>query len=157
MSIKSFSQGNCIFLFHINCLLEVIILCFIQAQPTEASKAEPTRFFSLKYISLLLLIVQNTTVVLLMRYSRTMSGPRYLTSTAVVIAEIMKFVTCFFLVLHGNQWALLDTLRLLRYEIIEKYTETLKVSIPSFLYTLQNNLIYISLNYLDAATFQVSD
>ena len=85
-----------------------------------------------------------------------MVGPRYLTSTAVVITEIMKFVTCFFLVLHGNGWVLYDTLKQLKYEIVDKYRETLMVSIPSFLYTLQNNLIYISLNYLDAATFSVS-
>ena len=110
----------------------------------------------LKYTSLLLLVIQNTVVVLLLRYSRTMEGPRYLTSTAVVITEIMKFVACFFLVLHGNGWKLMSTLRLLKYEIIEKYDETLKVSIPSFLYTVQNNLIYVALSNLDAATFQVS-
>ena len=109
----------------------------------------------LKYTSLFLLFVQNTVVVLLLRYSRTMEGARYLTSTAVVVTEIMKFVACFFLVLHGNHWRLMQTLRLLKYEIIEKYDETLKVSIPSFLYTVQNNLIYVALSNLDAATFQV--
>ncbi len=84
-----------------------------------------------------------------------MEGPRYLTSTAVVITEIMKFIACFFLVLIGNRWRLMQTLRLLKYEIIEKYDETLKVSIPSFLYTVQNNLIYVALSNLDAATYQV--
>ena len=85
-----------------------------------------------------------------------MEGPRYLSSTAVVLAEIMKFTTCFFLVLHGNSWKFLETLKLLKHEIIDKYKETLKVSVPSFLYTIQNNLLYVALSNLDAATFQVS-
>ncbi len=110
----------------------------------------------LKYTSLILLVIQNTFVVLLLRYSRTMDSTRYLTSTAVVITEIQKFIACFFLVLHGQGWKLMPTLKLLKYEIIEKYHETLKVSIPSFLYTVQNNLIYVALSNLDAATFQVS-
>lgn len=102
-----------------------------------------------------MLVIQNTVVVLLLRYSRTVEGDKYLTSTAVVITEIQKFIACFFLVLHGNGWKLSSTIRLLKYEIIDKYDETLKVSIPSFLYTIQNNLIYVALSNLDAATFQV--
>ena len=111
---------------------------------------------NLKYISLLVLVVQNTSMVLVMRYSRTMEGPRYLSSTAVVLCETTKFLTCFFLVLNGNGWQLGETLRELKMEIIDKYMETLKVCIPSFLYTVQNNLLYLALTNLDAATFQVS-
>ncbi|XP_003383398.1 PREDICTED: UDP-N-acetylglucosamine transporter-like [Amphimedon queenslandica] len=111
---------------------------------------------NLKYLSLIVLVVQNTSMVLVMRYSRTMEGPRYLSSTAVVLSEITKFVTCFFLVLNGNGWQIGITLRELKTEIIDKYIETLKVCIPSFLYTVQNNLLYVALSNLDAATFQVT-
>lgn len=111
---------------------------------------------NLKYLSLIVLVLQNTSMVLVIRYSRTMEGPRYLSSTAVALAEITKFVTCFFLVLNGNHWQLGMTLRELKVEIIDKYVETLKVCVPSFLYTVQNNLLYLALSNLDAATYQVS-
>jgi UDP-sugar transporter A1/2/3 len=37
----------------------------------------------LKYISLATLVIQNSALVLVMRYSRTLTGPSYLPATAV--------------------------------------------------------------------------
>lgn len=51
----------------------------------------------IKYFSLILLILQTTGLVLFMRYSRTVStgdSARYLSSTAVVCAEVLKLITC---------------------------------------------------------------
>ena len=50
----------------------------------------------IKYLSLVLLILQTTGVVLVMRYSRTSSDSkdRYLSSTAVVVSEVMKIMAC---------------------------------------------------------------
>jgi len=47
-----------------------------------------------KYFVLVLLVVQNTCLVLLMRYSRTRPGTMYLGSTAVCCDEAMKLITC---------------------------------------------------------------
>lgn len=44
---------------------------------------------------------------------------------------------------------------ILRQEILNKPVETLKLAIPSGIYTLQNNLLYVALSNLDAATYQV--
>uniref|UniRef100_A0A915AQP3 UDP-N-acetylglucosamine transporter n=1 Tax=Parascaris univalens TaxID=6257 RepID=A0A915AQP3_PARUN len=46
---------------------------------------------NLKWVSLLVLIAQTTALVLILRYSRTQKtdGPRYLSSTAVVTAEVI--------------------------------------------------------------------
>ena len=54
----------------------------------------------LKYLSLGVLVFQTTSLVLTMRYSRTLQaeGPRYLASSAVVVAEVMKILTCVMLV-----------------------------------------------------------
>ena len=51
-------------------------------------------FCQAKYLVLILLVVQNTCLVLLMRYSRTRPGTMYLGSTAVCCDEAMKLVTC---------------------------------------------------------------
>lgn len=109
-----------------------------------------------KYVSLVVLVVQNTALVLTMRYSRTVEGPLYLASTAVVMTELLKFVICVSILLYDNQFDLIATLELLYSEIIGKYKETINLSVPSVLYTVQNNLLYIALSYLNAATFQVS-
>jgi solute carrier family 35 (UDP-sugar transporter), member A1/2/3 len=47
-----------------------------------------------KYFVLVLLVLQNTCLVLLMRYSRTRPGTMYLGSTAVCCDEAMKLITC---------------------------------------------------------------
>jgi len=55
---------------------------------------------NLKYLSLGILVFQTTSLVLTMRYSRTLKeeGPRYLSSTAVVLAELLKILSCVLLV-----------------------------------------------------------
>ena len=110
-----------------------------------------------KYISLLVLVIQNTALVLTMRYSRTVtSGPLYLASTAVVLTELLKFIICVSMIFRSNDFDPTRTISMLKAEIIDKKGETLRLSVPSVLYTIQNNLLYIALSHLNAATFQVS-
>ncbi len=110
-----------------------------------------------KYVSLLVLVIQNTALVLTMRYSRTVtSGPLYLASTAVVLTELVKFIICASMIFRSNDFDPARTLAMLKTEIVDKKAETLRLSVPSVLYTIQNNLLYIALSHLNAATFQVS-
>lgn len=45
---------------------------------------------------------------------------------------------------------------LLKEEIVNKPVETMKLAVPAGIYTLQNNLLYVALSNLDAATYQVT-
>lgn len=70
------------------------------------------------------------------------------------MAEVVKFLTCLILVFveEGNFLKFFNSLKL---TIIKQPIDTLKVSVPSLLYIIQNNLLYISASNLDAATYQV--
>nr|XP_029136325.1 UDP-N-acetylglucosamine transporter-like isoform X3 [Labrus bergylta] len=112
----------------------------------------------LKYVSLGVLVLQTTSLVLTMRYSRTLNedGPRYLASSAVVSAEVLKIFTCTLLVFMENNFSCRAMNQLLKEEIVYKRSQTLKLAIPAGIYTLQNNLLYVALSNLDAATYQVT-
>ncbi|CAJ0601375.1 unnamed protein product [Cylicocyclus nassatus] len=113
---------------------------------------------NLKYVSLVVLIAQTTALVLILRYSRTQKheGPRYLSSTAVVLAEIVKMVTCVVVLLHNHGWRLSSFQSELHTEVVVKRRDTLKVAVPAILYVIQNNLLFLALSKLDAATYQVT-
>ncbi|XP_020632747.1 UDP-N-acetylglucosamine transporter-like [Orbicella faveolata] len=94
-----------------------------------------------------------------MRYSRTThkeGDPMYIASTAVVFAEIFKILACVLITFHRSQYRWSVFVRSLREEIFDKPWETLKLAVPSGLYTVQNNLLYVALSNLDAATYQVT-
>ncbi|KAL1925472.1 uncharacterized protein VTP21DRAFT_355 [Calcarisporiella thermophila] len=109
----------------------------------------------LKYISLVTLILQNSMLALILRYSRTIDGPAYYTTTAVLMNEIIKLTIC--LVASAR----LQIKEKGRFSASELYSEVFgpdawKLMIPAALYTVQNNLQYLAADLLDAATFQVT-
>ncbi|KAF8950560.1 hypothetical protein BGZ46_004449, partial [Entomortierella lignicola] len=113
---------------------------------------------SMKHLSLLVLLLQNSTLVLMMRYSRVNvdpDQPMYLASTAVFFAEIIKLLGCLIVITY-NQKSIIRTVQIVRKDIIDQPQEILKMLVPSGLYALQNNLLYIALSNLEAATFQVT-
>lgn len=106
----------------------------------------------IKYGSLLLLVGQMVGLVMLMRYSRThTNGELYLASTAVCMMEVMKFFLCISVVFHQTG----DIFGELYKHVWASPNEMVKLCVPSFLYTIQNNLLYLALTNLDAATYQI--
>jgi len=117
----------------------------------SSKKAGPPKVcgvIEVKYLVCLLLVFQNTGAVLLMRYTRSMPGQNeFSTQTAVIMQEAVKAVACSALLFkdHGtvsSAW--------------EKPGEALKTSVPALLYLVQNNLQYVAVTYLDAATYTVT-
>lgn len=110
---------------------------------------------NLKYISLVLLTLQNALLILVMRYVRTRAGDMFLSTSAVVMSEMLKFVACLFIIFieEGSftRWK-----NHLHENIVLQPMDCLKISVPSIIYTLQNNLLYLAVSNLEAATFQVT-
>jgi solute carrier family 35 (UDP-sugar transporter), member A1/2/3 len=90
-----------------------------------------------------------------MKVSRTSSGPLYVASTAVVMMEIIKIVSCL-LLLRIEKSSTSRFLNSLYLEIYKEPLETMKMLVPAALYAVQNNLLYAALSNLDATTFQVT-
>ncbi|CAG8484555.1 22911_t:CDS:2 [Dentiscutata erythropus] len=111
-----------------------------------------------KQLSLIILVIQNASLALMMRYSRIRQIPgenMYIASTAVYLAEVVKIIACLGVLLFqkksfGRFWYVVQK------EIIGQPKETFILFIPSALYALQNNLLYVALSNLEAATFQVT-
>eukprot|EP01116_Phalansterium_solitarium_P022995 TRINITY_DN783_c0_g1_i2.p1 TRINITY_DN783_c0_g1~~TRINITY_DN783_c0_g1_i2.p1 ORF type:complete len:345 (-),score=118.94 TRINITY_DN783_c0_g1_i2:375-1409(-) len=105
----------------------------------------------IKYFSLVCLVVQNSALVLLMKLSRTNVTIPYLATSAVVMGEILKLLCCVVLTLIGG-----DGVSGLLQKTFGQPVELLKMGFISLLYVIQNNLLFVAVSNLDAATFQVS-
>ncbi|KAM9342478.1 UDP-galactose translocator [Pholidichthys leucotaenia] len=110
----------------------------------------------LKYISLAVLVVQNASLILSIRYVRTLPGEHFFATSAVVMAEVLKVLTCLFIILLQKRFSVKETVLLLFDAILVQYKDTLKLAVPALIYTLQNNLQYVAISNLPAATFQVT-
>lgn len=111
---------------------------------------------NMKYISLVCLILQNATLILTMRYARTRSGDQFFATVAVVSSECLKVLCCFIITLIEYKGNILRWLQFLNQSIIQQPLDTMKLAVPSFIYMIQNNLLYVAVSNLPAATFQVS-
>ncbi|KAI8083794.1 nucleotide-sugar transporter-domain-containing protein [Thamnidium elegans] len=116
---------------------------------------------NIKHISLITLVVQNSALILMMRYTRSSvpADKLYLASTAVLMSELLKTVVCLFVVyslLPNSKKSIPNFSSFLYRELIINWKETIKLGLPAILYLIQNNLQYIAATNLDAATFQVT-
>lgn len=93
------------------------------------------------------------------RVKPVVDGTRYLASTAVLMAEIIKFVVS----IVGEFYALRQSRpsapshQLFTPLFASVFSrDSLKLAIPAILYTFQTSLLYVATSNLEAATFQVT-
>lgn len=79
----------------------------------------------------------------------------FFSSTAVILAEFAKFLTCLFVVFVETGSPRAFCAHLHRY-VFSQPLDNLKITVPSLIYVIQNNLLYVAMSNLDAATFQVT-
>lgn len=109
----------------------------------------------LKYLSLITLTIQNAALSLTMRAARTQTN-QFSAPVAVTISEVLKLVTCIILIWYEQQFSLRRAFESFKSQVIDNYMDTLKVAVPSFVYYVQNNLLYVGSTHLDAATGSVT-
>lgn len=71
------------------------------------------------------------------------------------MGEIVKLITCLVLVFYEEGKDAQRFVDALHRTIIKNPVDTIKICIPSLIYVIQNNLLYVSASNLDAATNQV--
>lgn len=74
---------------------------------------------------------------------------------AVLMSEFVKLISCLWLVYHEEGNSLMKLKEAINIQIIKQPLDTLKVCVPSMVYVVQNNLLYVAASHLDAATYQV--
>lgn len=116
-------------------------------------------FVAYKHVALFLLVAQTVGAILVMRVSRTVLVSRdrpYLSTTAVVMAELVKAFGSLVLVIWDNEWDVKGSLRNLYTQFFSRPLDTLLVGVPALLYTIQNNLLFIALSNMSGALYQVT-
>ena len=125
----------------------------------RTSSQLPTLFgFKIRDLVLFSLVLQTTSIVLLMRYSRTRhvagGGPAYSATAAVLMAEVLKLPVCLFMT-GRTVGGLVELRQLLRAEVLGNARDTVKCAVPALAFTMQGNLLFVALANLDAPTYQV--
>ncbi len=110
----------------------------------------------MKRLALLLLTLQNVSVVLLSRYVRSRPGDMFISSTAVLMSEAVKLAVCLALIFFTEEGAKVrGFLENLRANLFTDWRDNLLIGVPGIIYAVQNNLIYIAVSHLNASVFQV--
>ncbi|KAF9359556.1 hypothetical protein BGX34_008294 [Mortierella sp. NVP85] len=108
----------------------------------------------LKYISLIVLAVQNSCLIIVMALAQGAGRKPFYSSTAVFINEIVKLIVCTFMTVRET---INETGRYPQDFLNDVFGgDAWKLSIPAMLYAIQNNLQYVASHALDPSTFQVT-
>ncbi|NWH60243.1 S35A1 protein, partial [Geococcyx californianus] len=109
--------------------------------------------FKLYCLTVMTLVAATYTVAL--RYTRTVETEMYFSTTAVCVTEVIKlFLSVGILAKETGSLARLITS--LKENVFGSPTELLKLSVPSLVYALQNNMAFVALSNLDVAVYQVT-
>lgn len=103
----------------------------------------------IKYLSLLILVVQNSALILVMRYTRANveQDKLYLASTAVVMSEVIKSIVCLVVLymsaVETRKRSLKRLVTLLNRELVLNWRESIKLAFPAALYLIQVSFCFI--------------
>lgn len=118
-----------------------------------AARENVSLVFKLYCLLVMTLVAAAYTVAL--RYTRTVTTAMYFSTTAVCVAEVIKLLLSLVILAKetGSPSRLITSLR---ENVLGSPKEMLKLSVPSLVYALQNNMAFVALSNLDAAVYQVT-
>ncbi|XP_061843236.2 CMP-sialic acid transporter-like [Nerophis lumbriciformis] len=110
--------------------------------------------FKLYCLTVMTVVAAAYTVA--MRYTRTASsGDLYFSTTAVCITEVFKLLLSTGM-LAKESGSLTKLVSTIKEHVFCNPRELLKLSVPSIVYAIQNNMAFLALSNLDAAIYQVT-
>uniref|UniRef100_F7I025 Cilia and flagella associated protein 206 n=1 Tax=Callithrix jacchus TaxID=9483 RepID=F7I025_CALJA len=118
-----------------------------------APRDNVTLLFKLYCLAVMTLMAAAYTVAL--RYTRTSDKELYFSTTAVCITEVIKLLLSVG-ILAKETGSLGRFKASLRENVLGSPKELLKLSVPSLVYAVQNNMAFLALSNLDAAVYQVT-
>uniref|UniRef100_A0A8C6DEM2 Solute carrier family 35 member A1 n=1 Tax=Moschus moschiferus TaxID=68415 RepID=A0A8C6DEM2_MOSMO len=109
--------------------------------------------FKLYCLAVMTLVAATYTIAL--RYTRTSDKELYFSTTAVCITEVIKLLLSVGILAKetGNLGRFKASLR---ENVLGSPKELMKLSVPSLVYAVQNNMAFLALSNLDAAVYQVT-
>jgi UDP-sugar transporter A1/2/3 len=131
----------------------------LQQNLTTVNSSVWRNLWSAKNASLFSLVLQQSGLVLMIRYSRTAVGPEhipYIPSVVVVSAEILKFMLNGSLEVAFNPDGRINSTEILKTMWSNMISmESIKLFVPALLYLIQNNLLFVALKNLSVPVYQV--
>mmetsp|Transcript_12843 Transcript_12843/g.30603 ORF Transcript_12843/g.30603 Transcript_12843/m.30603 type:complete len:432 (-) Transcript_12843:311-1606(-) len=124
---------------------------------TPPASPPPRPRFSIKYVVLVLLVVQNSAVTLMVRRTRTAAangGPLYIGAMAVLVSELLKLPTCLALIAR-EEGSVRAMVRAVYRGVFVRWMDSLRVGVPALCYGLQNALFFVALSNLPASSYQL--
>ncbi|PAV68533.1 hypothetical protein WR25_02981 [Diploscapter pachys] len=109
----------------------------------------------IKYTSLVVLVLQNTSLVLFMKFAMSGNRAKFLKTITVFFGEVFKFVASIILVMLEEK-SVFKGFYVIYDQFVNHYKDALKVLIPAGVYTVQNFLLYVAVGHLPSATFMVT-
>lgn len=110
---------------------------------------------SFKLVLLVLMVLQNSSTVLVGRYTRA-GVPKddlYDVNHLILVIELGKLVLSCALEFYSTAGKLIASLN---QHVLQRPTDALKILVPALLYLVQNTLLYVALSNLTAPLFQVT-
>mmetsp|Transcript_5789 Transcript_5789/g.11768 ORF Transcript_5789/g.11768 Transcript_5789/m.11768 type:complete len:414 (+) Transcript_5789:68-1309(+) len=125
------------------------------AKTSAANAASAKREQAFRLFLLFMMTAQNSSVVLVSRYTRAGVSDEdlYVINDLVMVTEIAKLVLAAALEHNGTNGQLV---RSIKENIIDRPYDFLRILIPSLLYLVQNSLLYVAISNLTAPLFQVT-